>query len=191
MTVLEDAWQRLMDELAAAAPRTRSAVRPPTRTDGAQRLPVSLSAELRNWFELHDGCDPWDDGQILPFNVPLDVTRAVDTTLMIRRIWQTAVAADAHLTQREAGEVERTWLDQYVAIAEDRMGGCLFVDLREGPPRGFVRWWDKVDADDADVLAPGLADLLNTITHSLRTGESISGWAPEVVDGALDWQPAR
>ncbi|MDP9394255.1 MAG: SMI1/KNR4 family protein [Actinomycetota bacterium] len=70
---------------------------------------------------------------------------------------------------QEAGTVAGTWLDSYVYIGLAGMGGGVFVDLRPGPLRGCVRFWDKVEADDdgddGGVVASSFTDLLHRVTR--------------------------
>jgi cell wall assembly regulator SMI1 len=192
---LHAAWQELLVELAQRAPTTWSALRPPsTSTQNVEaRLPRPLNEELRSWFGLHRGFDPWTAGQIFPFNTAVDLPTAVEDTLLRRRIWQADPLEEQDLEQltgQPPGRIARTWLDAYVVLAKDGMGGGLFVDLRPGLLHGCVRWWDKVDADDFDILSTSVAALVTDVTHSLRTGESVGGWVPHLVDGVIDWTPA-
>jgi cell wall assembly regulator SMI1 len=191
---LQVAWQELLGELELRAPATRRAIRPPRQSANSAeaRLPVPLNDELRSWFHLHGGCDLCGDGQIFPFNTAIDLPAAVDKTLLIRGIWQGRSSDEEELRQlarQQAGTTARTWLDSYIAISDDRMGDCLFVDLRPGVLRGCVRWWDKVDADDANVLATSITALLIDVTRSLRTNRPIGGWTPRLVEGIIDWEP--
>lgn len=103
------AWNELLDELARSAPRTRAAIRPPASpgsiSDAEQRLGLQFSDELRAWFGLHGGCDPWPGAKVLPFNAVLDATRAADQTLMIREIWaDSPYATDEFFYEEEDAE---------------------------------------------------------------------------------------
>jgi len=189
---IQVAWQKLLSELERHARTTRKALRPPGPPvhDVEARLPTPLNEELRSWFALHGGFDPWGAGQVFPFNTAVDLAAAVDHTLLTRSIWQANLFDEQDLGQlgrQPPGSVARTWLDAYVVIAQDGTGGGLFVDLRPGILHGCVRWWDKVDADDFEVLATSVAALLTDVTYSLRTGASVGGWAPRFVDGIIDW----
>jgi cell wall assembly regulator SMI1 len=192
---LRVAWRELLAELEQSAPGTRRAIRPPGQSaSGAEtRLPVPLNEELRSWFHLHGGCDPWADGQIFPFNTAIDLPTAVEDTLRIRDIWQATSGGEEELRQlarRQAGTTARTWLDSYVAISSDLMGDCLFVDLRPGVLHGCVRWWDKVGADDDfNVVATSITALLIGVTSSLRTNRPIGGWTPRLDHGVIQWEP--
>jgi cell wall assembly regulator SMI1 len=191
---LHAAWQELLAELAQRARTTWSALRPPSKSTQSVdvRLPAPLNDELRSWFGLHSGFDPWMAGQIFPFNTAVDLSTAVKDTLSRRRIWQANLLEEQDLEQltgQPPGTVAHTWLDAYVALTQDGMGGGLFVDLRPGLLHGCVRWWDKVDADDLGVLATSVAALITDVSHSLRTGASVGGWVPHLVDGIIDWTP--
>jgi cell wall assembly regulator SMI1 len=187
---LEVAWLALLDELQARAPVTRAAIRPPreSASDDEARLPVPLNAELQSWFRLHDGCEPGIQGEILPFNTPVDLPTAVEDTLFRREIWQ-AIPDVKPDPRQQAGEIAGTWLDGYVAISRDGMGGGIFADLRPGLLHGCVRWWDKVEVDDFDVLAPSVAALLADVTDGLSTGRQVGGWTPHSIDGVIGWSP--
>ena len=190
------AWQRLLAELDRHAPATRAAMRAPAPSYGDEevRLPVALSTELRSWFGLHGGFEPWFHGQIFPFCTAIDLHTAVEDSLLRRQLWQGPPLDEGDLrklAKRAAGGVARTWLDPYVAIGADGMGGGLFVDLRSGAQSGCVRWWDKVDADDLGVLAPNITVLLNDVARSLRSGRPVGGWIPNLVDGIIAWEEEK
>jgi cell wall assembly regulator SMI1 len=194
MSSVEQVWVRLLDELATRAPGTRAAVRAPVRRSSAvaDRLGIDLTAEVREWFALHDGVAPFFDGQVLPFNSVLSLPAAVDSVLLTRSIWWAHELVDHAVKDREpAGTIAGTWLASYVYVGQDGMGGGLFADLRRGPSHGCIRFWDKVDADDSWLVAASITDLLAAV-HSAITagGGNIGGWTPTVVDGVIDWTPA-
>lgn len=207
METLAAAWNGLLDELAELAPLTRGLVRPPRPSGEVEgvlgRLPVRVPDLVLAWFALHDGVAwgsppvPTIAGSVLPFATPLSVHESVRDTLMIHEIW--SASDDALEFDRQnpgddprrlhAGHSVGTWLDEYLLIAADGMGGGIFIDLRPGPLHGCLRNWDKVDADGYgdELVAESLPDLLGAVRAGLRTRAPVAGWVPTVNEGAIDW----
>jgi cell wall assembly regulator SMI1 len=191
MSGVAQAWARLLTELAERAPATRAALRGAADHDPevADSLGIELPAEIREWFTLHGGAQPFGHGQVLPFNTVLSLPAAVDSVLRTRRIWWSAELVDHVACDRQpAGTVAGTWLASYLYIGQDGMGGGLFVDLRGGPLHGCVRFWDKTDADHRQIAAASITDLLDAVHGAITSGGgNVAGWTPVVDDGHLDW----
>lgn len=189
-----------MDLLAEVAPLTRAEVRPAAPSTDRLRTELGLTptAELDEWFSLHDGAgDEWH-ARLLPINFLLSVAKAIKRTKTTREIFSQftdhrdeAVEAE----QSDAGTVAGTWLLQYVYVGDDTCGGGLFVDIRSGPLQGCVREWDKTEWDydyGHGPVAANLAALITMVSASVRTGAPIAQMPYRAVtqDGRLEWMDA-
>jgi len=196
---LTRAWRTYLDVLAEVVPVTRAALLPAgvlDVEDAQQQLKGPLLPELVTWFGLHGGSGYTFNCTVLPFCMALDLRGAVSDSVMIRDIWA-GISADDDVDPGDesqlAGSVVYTWPNEYLLIGADGGGGGLFVDQRPGPLQGCVRWWDKVEADNAaeDVAAASLLHLIAGLAPAVRNRTPIAGWVPSVVDGALDWDVAQ
>ncbi|MCP2247577.1 SMI1/KNR4 family protein [Lentzea aerocolonigenes] len=105
-----------------------------------------------------------------------------------------------------AGTTSGIFLQEFVPLAADGMGGYVFVDERPGPESGCVREWDVDEGSRLPTLWPTIDAMLADIAHSLGTGEPALRehvkaarakfvkavlYVPEVRDGLLSWQSVR
>jgi cell wall assembly regulator SMI1 len=195
---LRTTWTELLSELDARAPGTRAAIRPP-RLDGAaaieRSLGIELTDEVRTWFGLHDGTG-WSfaGGLLIPGQFLLGVEDVIKITTRWRNICAELRMAPGltELTSKDptvAGNMAGTWLPDYLGISDDTCGGNNFVDLRGGPLRGCVRFYMDEQAEEfEDVVAESLADLVQRVLTSVRTGAPCGGYGvPAFRDGILEW----
>lgn len=197
MDDLTQAWQAVLDVLAVEAPSTLAALLPAGELDLAaaeRELRGPLLPELVTWFGLHGGSGNSFECEILPACMAAKLSDAVNYSVGIRDIWRESAedfGADVNEVQ-PAGSVVMYWPDEYLMIGMDGSGGGLFVDQRPGPLQGCVRWWDKVEADDAsrEVAAISLLQLITDLAPAIRDRTPIAGWLPVVADGELGWDVA-
>jgi cell wall assembly regulator SMI1 len=189
-----------MNELDDRAPRTRAAIRPATSNPAAAieaGLGLVVTGEVRAWFELHDGSGwSFDGGLFLPDNFILGVDDAIRITSQLREVSAGDPApGESMVTSGDpqiAGNIAGTWLPGYLAIGDDTCGGNVFVDLREGPRQGCVRYHTDEQGDEFEEIATSLARLLEQIVLSLRTGAPCQPGdsVPIAQGGVLEWVPA-
>jgi len=198
--VLASLWEELTSWLATNAPRMVEQVQPPVgpaRIAAAEEeLGFALSAELVEWWQLHDG------GGISCYFVPGYELLGVEGALAARQSqldvdFEEEVNAMARqrlgLRDDEAGGPARFYPREFVPIGSDGFGNHLVADLRPGPDYGVLR---DHDHEDRGVVQPpsctGLSDLLTKVISSLRTGQPIElgdrpPRRPRVVDGFVQW----
>ena len=197
--VLAPLWDELTSWLAAHAPRTLEGLRPSVgraRIAAAEEhLGFALSAELVEWWQLHDGAD---SGYIVPGYELLGVEgslRARQDQLDVNFEEEVNAMARQRLGLRddEAGGPARFYPPEFVPVGSDGFGNHLVADLRPGPDHGCLR---DHDHEDRGVIQPpyctGLADLLTRMVTSLRTGQPMEPddrhpRRPQVVDGFVQW----
>lgn len=179
---VDAAWRRIEQWLAAHAPASAPALRPPAaaaRIDDLQRrMSVAFPADLVASLRRHDGVSPGGRFDLPPFYAPETLA---------------GIAADRQvncgvLADQEEALTDAWWDPAFVPFATAGDGGSLVADQRPGghgrvgefyPEDGtsFVRW-------------PGsIAELLELTATSLETGRPYAGqYRPRVAGGALDWE---
>jgi len=86
------------------------------------------------------------DTMVLPFHMALGATDSIAIAAMMRSIWQDDLGLPAGRAG-EVGEVAGYWHNALLPVGDDGTGDTLVADLRGGPRRGRIFYFDKVDAD--------------------------------------------
>jgi cell wall assembly regulator SMI1 len=178
---VDAAWQRIETWLAAHAPTSRRALRPPAtaaRIDQAQRrMSVAFPPDLVASLLRHDGSAARGPS-LPPFYTPMPVDEIVSD-------W--AVSCQV-LGETEYG-FDRWWDKGFVPFATAGDGGCLVVDQSPGG-HGRVGEFYPEEGTSFDRWPGSLTELLEKTARSLETGRPYDGRYRPLVDaeGALDWE---
>lgn len=173
-------WSRIERWLAAKAPRTHAALRPPAsraRIAAAQtRMSVAFPADLVASLRRHDGASAIDGFDLPPFYRLLNLDE-------MRLDWETScevLAADA--------PEDDWWHRAFVPFASAGDGGCLLVDQRPGG-HGRVGEFYPDEGTGFDRWPASVTELLEDVARSLETGEPYAGQYRPTVDAErrLDW----
>jgi cell wall assembly regulator SMI1 len=199
-------WDRIESWLSRHAPSYRAILNGPASTAELaaveSAIGVELPAELRAWWLTANGVRPSGSrvrGKLIPeYYQPRTAKDALDTRDLLltiqREVYPTELHAelDAFIieqTTRQPGTVPPhsglIWLPPWLPLAEDGMGGGLFVDLRRGPGQGCVMAYAKDGATtgprwpDVSAMWTQIADALDAVDHEEfeRTNEfTIGRW---------------
>ncbi|MDJ0396414.1 SMI1/KNR4 family protein [Rhodococcus sp. G-MC3] len=194
---IAEVWAAYMSVLQDRAPVTAASVRPPrpaTDLEAAERATTPWTAELREFFSLHDG-------QHIPVGVDYHVgTLLPDLELltldgvhyehqshleMLHSIEDLGEEWPAAIKTQRAGETAYKFLAPYVPFGRDGSTGSCYVDTRDGPQRGCVRFFAADAADEGQPAFDSLTDYLDSIRRSVQQGTQHSSLIPTVRDGAL------
>ncbi len=134
MPSVADSWARIDAWLAAHAPASMAALRPPADpdsiADAQYELGVEFPPELVASLSCHDGLDRW--ANLLPEAPPLAAHRIVEHWRMCMEI-----AEDTGGLQPRPWDDEPWWHPLWIPWAEDG-GDAQVIDLRPGPGQGRV-----------------------------------------------------
>ncbi|WP_433604840.1 SMI1/KNR4 family protein [Prescottella agglutinans] len=200
MTTLTEVWRAYISVLRDVAPVTAAAVRPPRGLldrQEAEETTTPWSAELREFYSLHDGMGDVPStqhssvGTVLPDLELLGLDALVATHISCReprhRIDDLGPDWPETIDRQVAGEVAHRFLDPYVPFAQYGTGDFLYVDTRFGDRHGCVRAFGWEVADESGPLFASLADYIDSVRHSVEAGTEHSYLTPTVEDGALVW----
>ncbi|NMM92320.1 hypothetical protein B2J88_50175 [Rhodococcus sp. SRB_17] len=199
---LTDVWLAYMTVLRERAPITAGAVRPPRpRCDreDAEYATTPWTAEVREFFSLHDGqYQPTGGGDLIGTLFPNFGLLCLDEVVAKHQycrdpdlLHDTEDLGDDWVRiarQQSAGEVVHMFVDPHLPFAENGSGDVLCVDMRGGQRQGCVRDFGWEGADESDVLSASLADYVDSVRISVESGIEHSGLLPTVEDGALIWE---
>ncbi|MCC8928819.1 SMI1/KNR4 family protein [Rhodococcus sp. I2R] len=197
---LADAWNAYMSLLHDRAPATAASIRPPRaiadRT-AAEAATTPWTAELREFFALHDGQNDSngpDDyvGTVFPDLTLMSLEEVLYKHKLCRENlhpiddlgddWPEVVRTQS------AGETAEMFLDFYVPFAEDGAGDFFYVDTRPGDLQGCVRYFAAEAADQGQAAYDSLTDYLTAVRVAVEKGSDLYGLVPTVRDGALIWE---
>lgn len=102
-----------------------------------------------------------------------------------------AAYIEQHLRRPAGSPCTVAFLPAWLPIADGSSAGGLFVDLRDGPAHGCVRWFDRTGGAEHGIWWPSVARMLAETAVALRTGTPIRGHSRTTnADGNLWWDPA-
>jgi cell wall assembly regulator SMI1 len=188
VTALAPLWTELTSWLAAHAPLTLAALRPPgdpARLHAAEaELGFRLGSQLTQWWHLHDGVTS-ESGTVVPGYYLLGVDGMLDER-------RTGIEAGPHGQPRpesnKACDPAWSFLPEFVPVGYDGAGNSLVVDRRPGARRGYLKDYDHEDGAHQPPLYESLADLLTQVLHSLHTGDPLKQRVPTIQAGTLNWE---
>lgn len=196
---LTDAWLRYMQVLRQKAPITAGAVHPPrplSEREDAERATAPWTAEIREFFSLHDGqVRPVGGEDFVGCVFPgfdllcLDevVARHRDSREHLHDTEDLGEEWGSIAGQQQAGEIAHMFLSEYIPFAEHGCGDLLCVDTRNGQRRGCVREFGAEGADECDPESASLADYIDSVRISVESGIEHSSLVPTIEDGVLSW----
>ncbi|MFE4498520.1 SMI1/KNR4 family protein [Rhodococcus sp. NPDC056743] len=196
---ITDVWLRYMQVLRQKAPITAGAVRPPrplSEREDAERDTAPWTAEIREFFSLHDGQVRPVGGEAFVGSVLPDFDLLCLDEVVARHrdsrehLHDTEDFSDEWVTiarQQSAGEIAYMFLRTYIPIAEHACGDLLFVDTRGGQRQGCVREFGAGGADEGDPESASLADYVDSVRISVESGIEHSSLVPTIEDGVLSW----
>ncbi len=183
MPSVADSWARIDAWLAAHAPASLAALRPPAHpdsiADAQHELGVELPAELVASLSCHDGLH--QSANLLPEAQPLAAHRIVEHWQMCMEI-----AGDTGLQPRPWDD-EPWWHPLWIPWAEDG-GDAQVIDLRPGPGQGRVGVAVHDGGGDFSDAWPSLTAYLHAVAEALHVGGGVGPWYPYLrVDDGLWW----
>ncbi|NMM89141.1 hypothetical protein B2J88_33165 [Rhodococcus sp. SRB_17] len=196
---LTDAWLRYMEVLRQKAPITAGAVHSPrtlSEREDAEQATAPWTAEIREFFSLHDGEKRPTGGEDFVGSVfpgfdllCLDevVARHRDSREHLHDTEDFGEDWGSIARQQPAGEIAHMFLSEYIPFAEHGCGDLLCVDTRGGQRQGCVREFGAEGADECDPESGSLAEYVDSVRISVESGIEHSGLLPTIEDGALVW----
>lgn len=193
VTDVDAAWREIRGWLAANAPMTHEAIRPPAGaralSEAEAELGFPLGPDLTAWWTCHDGT-AYGAGEVLPAHTPYSVEH-------MRRSWRLWVRIAEEVWDESArskpddraGDMAFAFPKLMVPVATDGSGDDLTVDLRPGPRHGCVMPYDHEQGALMPPPYTGLGDLLDAVATALRSGTPALWRVPSVVGGRLEWRP--
>ncbi|MGI5201392.1 hypothetical protein ACQEU6_07365 [Spirillospora sp. CA-108201] len=96
-----------------------------------------------------------------------------------------------HLRRPAGSACTLAFLPVWLPIADGSSSGDLFVDLREGPEYGCVRWFERTGGAENGTWWPSVSAMLAETADALCNGTPIRGHVQTVDDeGYLWWEKA-
>lgn len=196
---LTDAWLRYMQVLHQKAPITAGAMRPPrtlSEREDAERATAPWTAEIREFFSLHDGQKRPTGGEafvgsVFPGFEMLCLDEVVtEHRYLLEHLHDTEDLGDewGSMARRQpAGEVAHMFVAEYIPFAVHGCGDLLCIDTRGGQRQGCVREFGSEGADESDPESASLTDYVDSVRISVESGTEHSGLVPTIDGGALVW----
>ncbi len=198
---LTDAWLRYMQVLHQIAPITAGAVRSPrllSEREDAERATAPWTAEIREFFSLHDGQKRPTGGEVFVGSALPDFDLLCLDEVVAKHEY---CRAPEHLhdtedlgndwvtiaRQQSAGEIAHVFLSEYIPFAENGSGELLCVDTRGGPRQGCIRYFGWEGADESEPWSQSLANYVDSVRISVESGIEHSGMLPTIEGGILSW----
>ncbi|MFI8569837.1 SMI1/KNR4 family protein [Rhodococcus sp. NPDC078407] len=199
---LPEVWTAYWSILRERAPVTAASIRPPrstTEREYAERATTPWTAELREFYGLHDGQhetfgeDYVPVGSVLPGFTLYSLEQVVDRHRFSlenpHSIDYSGEDWPAEVLAQEAGETAEMFMPTYVPFAEDGAGGTLFVDTRPGAREGCIRMFTYEGADGGGPWFDSLTEFIAALYRSVETGSEIyDELSATFVDGVLEWR---
>ncbi|HSH61765.1 MAG TPA: hypothetical protein VK988_19395 [Acidimicrobiales bacterium] len=190
---IETQWSRIESWLQENAPLSHAELldRDPEAVGVlAERLSYDLPPDLWTYFQVQPGARRTHAARILVSHRPLGPRDAVDESDGWRSLYETLDPdMTLHSADNPAGGMAWAWLPQFVPLSEDYSGNMYFADLRAGPLRGCVKFFDH---EEGALLPPawsGVVEMLTDLAASLEEGRPCDHRQPHVLPGGvLDWE---
>lgn len=181
-------WSRSDAWLRANAPELHAKLLPPATNLAAveKAIGAPLPADLAAWWRECGGLELADYAPLIPeFHSPISPDHALEVREFMMPI-RRDVAADVGIEDVEAHEAAELakpagsrigdlWLPLFVPIAVEASGSYLFADLREGPRRGCVMLFDKVEGADEEPYWGSVTEMLDAVVEWLE-GDFRAEW---------------
>lgn len=184
---IEKSWSRVTAWLAAHAPESFAALRPPAseaELDACERdAQIVLPPGLRRLLLINNGAaEVGSAAQI----------SAADFMPEGHRLMSAAeiAASCQRLTKVVASEpsmIGYWWDPQWVLFATYGNGDGLVIDQRPGSDQGTIGEFFQEDSATFNV-APSIGVLITEMADALENGTDMLSHGPNVADGVLEWQ---
>lgn len=188
---VETSWAVITGYLRERCPDALAEVLPPATAAQLHRAEQAVGGplpdELLRWWRLACGMDGFTS--LFPqTHSPASVPAALDN----RSVWQRAghYALDDYATCAAAPAgtpCDGWWLPQWLPVARDIGGACLFVDLRPGVLHGCVGEYTKDRRRFDRPLWAGVGDMLADTAAAMQIGKRVRGLQIQADDYGIEW----
>lgn len=162
--------------------------------DGAERSPEGYVLPRHRPLSLTDVITNWEmlmsiSYDRMPRSFPDEDSRSLFFAQLANESTPGVVDGSLEPNYAKAGTLAGRFISSWLPVAEDQNGSFLVVDRRVGPKFGCLIELDKVDADLAGTVWPGLGLVLGAVNDALTNGTSLFGGRdlPSVVGGRITW----
>lgn len=206
-------WAEITDWLQRNAPVDAARIRPPASATLINEVQVAVGStlpdDLRQWWHQADGVIHAAGAYLIPGSyAPMSCRDALDYRALQVQLEAESPIDDEALSNEECDDDEYWGFHPlYLPIGDDHCGNCLYVDLRDGPERGFVKHFDHEGGDPSgfcwrsvtemlaelrDALIENKPGLLGKALRTLTGPEAFQACRATVTPEAeLEWVPER
>jgi cell wall assembly regulator SMI1 len=155
-------WEEIITWLRAHAPADAGRLRPPAPasliTEVQAAVGRSLPDDLRQWWQQADGAVNVAAVYLMPWGfAPMSCRATLDDR-----------AVRLEIDEDMDDEYDHFGFDpRYLPIGQDHCGNCLYVDLRDGPEYGYVKFFDHEDHSPSGFYWRGITEMLTEIRDAL------------------------
>ncbi|MGW6448949.1 SMI1/KNR4 family protein [Lentzea sp. NPDC055074] len=183
-------WSRADAWLRSQAPDLHATFRPPATAAelaaAEKTIGAPLPPDLAEWWTACGGLELADYAPVVPeYYSPCGLGAALEVREMMMQI-RREVAVDLRIEDVNGHEARKLaepagsligdlWLPLFVPVAVSADGSYLFADLREGPLRGCVMLFDKVEGADEGPYWESVTAMLDATAEWLE-GDFAAEW---------------
>jgi cell wall assembly regulator SMI1 len=128
-----------------------------------------LPDDLRQWWQQADGAVRVAGVYLMPWGfTPMSCRDALEDRATWLQIADEEEDPDDERDDRDDGDSEYFGFHpHYLPIGDDHCGNCLYVDLRDGPEYGFVKFFDHEDYSASGYYWRSITEMLTEIRDAL------------------------
>jgi cell wall assembly regulator SMI1 len=166
-------WGEIITWLRRNAPADAGRLRPPASASMISEVQAvvgfTLPDDLRQWWRQADGAVRVAAGYLMPWGfAPMSCRAALEDRAMRLQIAADLAADEEDIDDEETDEYESFGFQpHYLPIGHDHCGNCLYVDLRDGPEHGSIKFFDHEDFNPSGFHWHSITEMLTEIRDAL------------------------
>lgn len=167
-------WGEIIDWLRRNAPVDAGRLRPPAADSLIAEVHATvgrpLPPDLWQWWQRADGAVHVAGVYLIPWGfAPMSCRDALEDRAGRLEIEAENAIDDEDLDDEAHGDeyFYYNFHPHYLPIGDDHCGDCLYVDLREGPEYGFIKFFDHEDSNPSGFYWRSITEMLVEVRDAL------------------------